>query len=164
MPDVNEGYKKGYKDGQQEEEKFVDDLRKQAKEMRAEIKLLRSGNNLLRKDRDDRIQEVARLKTHNTLRNHVSEGWLRAPVVVAVALALYGYNVSPLERAKKIVEHLHEGKWEMYDVQPLTDILIRSTAYAATELDPELASIYVCQAMEKYGEEAVNRVQINNMF
>ncbi len=82
----------------------------------------------------------------------------RAPIVTAVALALYGYNVSPLERARKMAEHLE------VDIQSTTEILCRSTAYAATELDPMAASVYVCHAMEKYGEEAANRVKSNNMF
>lgn len=174
-----------------QEGKYLNELIKEAGEMRAEIKLLRSGNTLLRKERDDkREKEVYRgsvdeLRYHHPAKGQVitrevalaganeieqlranapsnreeSEGWLRAPIVTAVALALYGYNVSPLERARKMADHL-EGA----DVQSMTEILCRSTAYAATELDPVAASVYVCHAMERYAGEALRRVKSNNMF
>ncbi len=82
------------------------------------------------------------------------------PIEVAVALALYGYNVSPLKRALKIHEHFEGHCADLDDlVRTLTDF----TAYAATELAPPTASLYVQHALERYGKEAINRCSVNEM-
>lgn len=80
------------------------------------------------------------------------------PLIVAVALSLYGYNVSVTERAQKLYDHF---SGDCLDMQDLMSILLRSTAYAATELPMPTAAEYVRQALERYGEEAEERVRAN---
>ncbi|KKL13517.1 hypothetical protein LCGC14_2524980 [marine sediment metagenome] len=88
----------------------------------------------------------------------MSENQNYSPIEVAVAMALYGYNVNPADRAAKIYNHFKGHCAELYD---LVHILSFSTAYAATELAMPSAALYVQHALEKYGEEARNRVKVN---
>lgn len=80
------------------------------------------------------------------------------PIDVAVALSLYGYNVSAHERAKAIYEHFDGDCAEMKDL-----ILQVSRGYAATELAPPSAVVYVEQALKMYGDEATRRNQVNGI-
>lgn len=80
------------------------------------------------------------------------------PIEVAVALSLYGYNVSPVERASRLHDHF---KGKCATPEDLVHKLTNMTAYAATELAPPTAELYVAHALEKYGEEARNHVRIN---
>lgn len=82
----------------------------------------------------------------------------RDPVVVAVALSLYAYNVSAVDRARAIHEAFNG---QCSDVETLTEILIYRSAFAATELAMPSAEVYVNQALAKYGKEAEQRVRIN---
>ncbi len=81
-----------------------------------------------------------------------------SPFDVAVALSLYAYNVAPSIRAEKIWEHFNGDCAELCD---LRFTLTQSGAYAATELAPPSAVVYVQHALEKYGDEAKERNRIN---
>jgi len=81
-----------------------------------------------------------------------------APIVVAVALSLYGFNVSPVERAQKLYDHFEGACAELSD---LITILSDRGQFAATELAMPTALVYVEHAMERYGEEAAQRVAAN---
>jgi hypothetical protein len=75
------------------------------------------------------------------------------PIAVAIALALYGYNVAPAERAKKIYDHF---KGECADMFDLTDYMVRYGS-APTALAFPSAEVYILHALER--EEARRRVQ-----
>jgi hypothetical protein len=83
------------------------------------------------------------------------------PLVVAVALSLYAYNVSAGERACKLSEHFDAIGEGCMGIDEMAHILINNGGYAATELPQETAEVYVRHAMEKYGKEAERRVAIN---
>ena len=83
-----------------------------------------------------------------------------SPIETAVALSLYGYNVSPMVRAERLYNQFAGNCAELSD---LLFTLTHSPAYAATELAPPTASLYVKQALEEYGEEARNRCRVNQM-
>lgn len=82
------------------------------------------------------------------------------PMVVAVALSLYAYNVDPEERAIRLYQHF-EG--QCASLQNLIDVLTERGAYAATELAPPTAEVFVLHALQRYGEEARRRVRINRI-
>lgn len=77
------------------------------------------------------------------------------PIEVAIALSLYAYNVSPHERAAKLHAHF-AGK--CMDLLELTHIVGSRGAYLATELPFPTAEVYVHYALERYGQEARDRV------
>lgn len=81
-----------------------------------------------------------------------------SPIEVAVAIALYGYNVPTADRAAKLYNHFKGHCAELYEI---IHILSFSPAYAATSLAMPTAALYVQHALEKYGEEAKNRVKVN---
>ena len=85
------------------------------------------------------------------------------PLVVAVALALYAYNVSAVERARKLHDHFNGNCMEFEDLfRVLRDqVILMNSAYAATEFPQEIAEVYVRHAMEKYGMEARDRITAN---
>lgn len=80
------------------------------------------------------------------------------PIEVAVALSLYGFNVTPFERAKKLYDHF-EGRCA--ELAELVDILIQRGQFAATELAYPTAKLYVEHALERYGKEARERCRVN---
>ena len=82
-----------------------------------------------------------------------------SPIEVAVALSLYGYNVSPAIRTMRLVRHFNGDCMEPED---LCQILSgERVAYAATELPQPTAEVYVAHALEHYGAEARERVRVN---
>ncbi len=82
-----------------------------------------------------------------------------SPIEVAIALALYAYNVSTRERATSLYEHF-DG--DCAGVGELVELV--NTGWAATDLAYPTAVVYVQHALEKYGREAVKRVQVNEGF
>jgi hypothetical protein len=80
------------------------------------------------------------------------------PIDIAVALSLYAYNVAPFTRAQAVYDHFDGDCAE-------PDDLIRavSSGYAATELAPPSAAVYVDQALAKYGEEAAEQNRANGI-
>ena len=77
------------------------------------------------------------------------------PIDIAVALDLYGFNVSAYERAKALYDHFNGCCAEM-------DELVRKVDYyPATELAPPTALVYVEHALARYGVEAQQRNEIN---
>jgi len=80
------------------------------------------------------------------------------PMTTAVALSLYAYNISPVERAEKLFDHF---KGNCLPVVDIVRILGTHSAYAPTELPYSTAVVYVAHAMEKYGEEAAKRCEAN---
>ena len=77
------------------------------------------------------------------------------PIEVAVALSLYGFNVSQGERAEKLYKHF-DG-----DCAEPEDLLRRMTDMLAFTLPT--AEVYVIQALEKYGQAARDHVRVNRM-
>ncbi len=80
------------------------------------------------------------------------------PIEVAIALSLYAYNISPVERAKKIYSHFDGNCMDFTD---LVRTFSGSSTFVVTELPYPSAVVYVEQAMEKYGGEACERVSVN---
>ncbi len=83
---------------------------------------------------------------------------MNSPIETAIALSLYAYNVSANERAQKIWDHF---QGDCMEVAELVDILMNRGAYLATELPYPSAFVYVKHAIERYGEEAQERVSAN---
>lgn len=81
-----------------------------------------------------------------------------SPMDVAVALSLYGYNVSPEERSLKVFDHFNGDCAEPVD---LLRICLHSPAYIATEMAYPSAKVYVDHALERYGEESKERNRVN---
>ncbi len=88
----------------------------------------------------------------------MTETQMYTPLEVAVALSLYAYNVSGGERAQKLYDHF-EGR--CMEIGDMVVSLVTSPCYVVTEFPMPTAAIYVQHALEKYGEEAINRVKIN---
>ncbi len=83
-----------------------------------------------------------------------------SPIEVAIALSLYHYNVSPLRRAERIYEHFDGACMEL---QELCDVFVNSPGALATELPYPTAEVYVQHALETYGREAVQRVDMQSI-
>ena len=81
-----------------------------------------------------------------------------SPIEVATALSLYGYNVSPLERAQKLFDHFEGYCADLEDLMPQM-VMYGS---ASTGLAYPTALLYVQHALDKYGEEAVKRCHTNH--
>ncbi len=80
------------------------------------------------------------------------------PVEVGVALSLYGFNVSPFERAQRLYDHF---KGDCAELDTLVGKFTDLTAYAMTELAPPTAEVYVIHALARYGGEAKEYVRVN---
>lgn len=76
---------------------------------------------------------------------------------IAMALSLYGFNVSPGMRAEKLYAHF-DG--DCMELDELEDILVNRPGYEATELPFPTAEVYVMHALERYGDEAERRATI----
>lgn len=79
-----------------------------------------------------------------------------SPVAVGIALALYGFNVSPLDRARRLYDHFQGECMELDELVRVLDG--PRLAYAMTELPLATARVYLQHALETYGEEALQRV------
>ena len=77
------------------------------------------------------------------------------PIEVAISLSLYAYNVSPVERARRVYDHF---QGDCADMDELVRIMSDYSGYAATELAYPSAAVYVQQALEECGEAAAERV------
>ena len=80
----------------------------------------------------------------------------RDALVVATALALYGYNVSPGDRAEALFNQFNGACAEIEEL--LRAMTSERVAFAATELATPTALVYVEHALARYGEEAKRRV------
>jgi len=78
------------------------------------------------------------------------------PIVVAIALSLYGYNVPAGLRASELFDHFNG---DCMDIDELAEMLRHHRAYLATELPFPTAEVYIQHALEKYGEEAKQKVE-----
>lgn len=89
----------------------------------------------------------------------MDEHW--RPIEVAMALSLYGYNVSPGERAWKIHKHFAGDCAEPEDLLAIMET--PRLAFAATELAAPSAAVYIEQALDRYGQEARERCEANGV-
>ena len=78
------------------------------------------------------------------------------PIEVAIALALYGYNVSATTRARKICEHFDGACAELDELFGY----MQHYGSAPTAMAFPSAEIYVAHALERYGDEAKRRCAI----
>ena len=81
-----------------------------------------------------------------------------SPIEVAVAISLYAYNVPVDQRAAKLYDHFRGACAELSELE---QILVYRGEYAATEFAYPTAAIYVQYALERYGEEARQRCEVN---
>ena len=82
-----------------------------------------------------------------------------SPMMVAIALSLYRFNVAPIQRAKKIYAHFEGACME---INELADLMVDRKGFEATELPFPSAEVYVAHALEHYGEEAKHRVAVES--
>ena len=80
------------------------------------------------------------------------------PLEQAIAISLYGYNTSAMERAQKLYDHF-DG--DCMEVRDMIAIMVSRAGYIATEFPAPTAEIYIKHAIDRYGEEAVDRVTAN---
>ncbi|MCK4624051.1 MAG: hypothetical protein KAV00_01985 [Phycisphaerae bacterium] len=78
------------------------------------------------------------------------------PMVAAIALSLYAYNVSPGERARKLYDHFGGDCMTLSDMTSLLNG--KHAQYLATELPFPTAQVYVEHALARYAEEAGRQV------
>lgn len=81
-------------------------------------------------------------------------GMTKQGLIEATAMALYIFMVSPHNRAKKLYEHFDGACAEMQDMIRYVD-----RAFWATEMPFPTVVIYMQHAMDRYGEEAAQRVE-----
>ena len=86
---------------------------------------------------------------------HINETNL---LVAATAVSLYAYNVSPLERARKLNRYF-DG--DCADVEHLVEILVEHGENWATEFPVLTAQVYLLHALQVYEDEAEERVRVN---
>ncbi len=84
------------------------------------------------------------------------------PVEVAIALALYAYNVSANDRVDAM--HREAGRPLRVDHQFFQMVERMGHPSVVTKLDQRNADAYVRCAMMAYGEEARCRVQTNRQY
>lgn len=78
------------------------------------------------------------------------------PIEVAVALALYGYNVSAAVRARAIYDHFDGACAELDELYGY----MYNYGSAPTAMAFPSAEVYVEQALARYGREAKERCAI----
>lgn len=83
------------------------------------------------------------------------------PIETAIALSLYGYNVSAEFRAHRLWDHF-DG--ECAEIEELVEVLSMRGAYAVTELAYPTAKLYVQHALDRYGNEAKSRAAANEIY
>ena len=81
-----------------------------------------------------------------------------SPIEVAISLSLYAYNVSAVERARRIHDRL---RGDCAGMDELVRIMSDYSGYAATELSYPSAAVYVQQALDECGEAASQRVRLS---
>ncbi len=79
------------------------------------------------------------------------------PIETAIALALYAYNVSAVTRGAKLYNHF-EG--DCMEPEELVHVCHERAHAIATELPFPSAVVYVFHALEQYGEEAREKVRL----
>ena len=77
-------------------------------------------------------------------------------MIEQIAMSLYQYNVSAVVRADKLYEHFDGDCAEMIDLIQSVD-----SKHWATVMPYPTAKVYLAQAIERYGAEAKERVEIN---
>ena len=83
-------------------------------------------------------------------------------IEVAIALSLYGYNVSPLKRAQDLLAVRDPHAVPSY-IAEIAEKMVKA-GFVPTELGFNWATTYVDQALERYGQEAVKRVACEKRF
>jgi hypothetical protein len=83
------------------------------------------------------------------------------PIETAIALALYAYNVSAVTRGAKLYNHF---AGDCMDPEELVQICHERAHAIATELPFPSAVVYVAHALEKYGEEAREKVRLEKNY
>jgi hypothetical protein len=79
------------------------------------------------------------------------------PIVVVTALSLYAFNVGPCERANKLHAHF---AGDCLDIEELIRILVEEGASVIGQLPYPTAKVYIDHALERYGQEAEHRCEI----
>ena len=104
--------------------------------------------------------EAERQQRENPPADIAQAAWLTPPpaIVVAIAVSLYGFNVSASERAERIYEHFGGACMDVHD---LVELLDNRGKFAATELPYPSAKVYVEHAMARYADEAYQRAAAN---
>jgi len=85
--------------------------------------------------------------------------WILSPVslvINAVAMSLYQYNVQPGIRVQKLYDHFNGDCAELDELLRLVD-----STYWATEMAYPTAKVYLQHALERYGDEAKQRIRLN---
>jgi hypothetical protein len=78
------------------------------------------------------------------------------PIEVAIALALYGYNVSATTRAREIYDHFDGACADLDELYGY----MQHYGSAPTAMAFPSAEVYVQQALARYGAEAKRRCAI----
>jgi hypothetical protein len=79
------------------------------------------------------------------------------PLTVALALAGYHYEVSPMIRATRLYDHFQGDCMELSD---LADMLTEHPGSAMLRLPGPTAVVYLKHALDRYGSEAWERARL----